>query len=920
MKKCMLAVAALVAAQASFAIGRTNFLNNAVSDWTKPASYADTSFVPGEGDVVFIQNKTTVTLDASNDADSLALVNSLDRIILGGTESRLEINVDEKDEKSVGVSISGYMGYIQGKSSGVDYVRGPIVKLGKGTLKLTSSGYFDRLLAESQRANAYDYYATFDIVEGLLQPYPLHGKTGSVALGRMNVHSDATLSLPYQTATAGGNAYAFNISGDGLVTNCGPAVAFTIRGTKAGGDTADFGGRLCGTFFLLFYNGSDAQNLTGTNSTFETSISFGGQSVVGAKSIGPAGSVVSSLGNPTKQTINSSRNAFRLVYLGDGETCSRGFVIDGTDTATYTPPQFDGGPYGGITFSGLWQRRYTTKGGHNVILTGSNTTACVLANQISDNSDTTDAGGAGHGLYFRKEGAGVWRFADHSNRFRFTGGVSVDEGVLEYTSLANRGTACSIGSGLRTTDGVVGPDDNKPEHQVPYGIRLGGQTLAGEYKDSGRFSYVGESSFIVTNREIAVAGKGGLRNDGDTRIRFHNIYGISSGDMTLYLDGTGTNSNEVNKVSDGANGGKLSVIKDGSGTWVLSGDQTWHGTLTVKDGELVVRNPTNYAWYVWTIKGLHPGVESQSVSKNNASLCQFCLCDANDKVVTMGLRANDDRSGASLDPGEVALVTTRKVSGLGTTGGLAAMFDGQVYSTYCDVTLKGANGTTDVRPDPSDPESWINIMMRLPAGANPAVGYDYAAEGGTTSVNSIQTMPSNYVVQASLDGFSWDALETVETATFRYSCAQFVYQGGYHDYDYTINHPNSKKFAASKPTALPAVLENVSGYKLAGGKLTLEAGSAPIVIDSLTIDAVKGGTLDGFSLAPTGTLVVENCDASGSFDIPGSLKGANGYKNLSDWDVTVKKSSGTVRRGHTVTVDDNGQLKIVAPGVLLIVR
>ena len=59
---CVVAFACCFLALPSFGVVRTNTINNGVSDWTLPSSYADTSFVPGPGDVVVLPKNTSVTV------------------------------------------------------------------------------------------------------------------------------------------------------------------------------------------------------------------------------------------------------------------------------------------------------------------------------------------------------------------------------------------------------------------------------------------------------------------------------------------------------------------------------------------------------------------------------------------------------------------------------------------------------------------------------------------------------------------------------------------------------------------------------------------------------------------------------------------------------------------------------------------
>jgi fibronectin-binding autotransporter adhesin len=71
------------------------------------------------------------------------------------------------------------------------------------------------------------------------------------------------------------------------------------------------------------------------------------------------------------------------------------------------------------------------------------------------------------------------------------------------------------------------------------------------------------------------------------------LTGISSGanTTTLTLNGANTGANAITGIiGDGANGGKLAIVKDGEGTWRLSGSNTYSGGLTLIAGTLIVGN------------------------------------------------------------------------------------------------------------------------------------------------------------------------------------------------------------------------------------------------------------------------------------------------------------------------------------------
>lgn len=72
-----------------------------------------------------------------------------------------------------------------------------------------------------------------------------------------------------------------------------------------------------------------------------------------------------------------------------------------------------------------------------------------------------------------------------------------------------------------------------------------------------------------------------------------NIWGVASAGNTtvLTLNGSNTDANTISGIiSDGTGDGKLSITKSGSGTWILSGANTFTGDVNINAGTLVAAN------------------------------------------------------------------------------------------------------------------------------------------------------------------------------------------------------------------------------------------------------------------------------------------------------------------------------------------
>lgn len=913
---CTILAAASIICGANGA-GRTNRIENAVSDWTIPSSYKDDSFVPGAGDVVVIPKDTTVLLDASNDAGSLGLINSLERIVMATPTSRMEINVDPEDEKAISISISGYK-YSDDGAEGMDYTRGPIVKKGKGTLTLSSAGYFDQFLPWAY--TAYDYYTHIVVEAGTLHLQPMYkGDTvrNTIGCGRITVEKDATLMLPYGTSSYGGTVRIMSLSGAGVVTNlpsAPPTLYFT--GKKADGDAAIFEGQLNGNLYLrLKSSGSDAQVLAGTNSLFTTQTIVGEGQRTGIGSFGNGGAP-SSLGC-NSQALSWESSGGIIEYVGSGETSDRGFVIYGGASASSHPAVVDAGATGGLTFTGLWQRQYQSAAGQNLIVSGSNTSVCLLP-RILDNAFSPDPNGTNHTLYLRKEGSGSWRMLDRVMSDSFHCGISVDEGSLQYDTIAPTGKVCALGMATHLTDGTIGPDD--VNHGVDYAIRLGAETFRDGYrKDSACLEYIGTTNCVAIDRKIALAGNGRLRASGSGYVMLGPVSGIGSGGKTLCLDGESTLPNAVIDISDGTGGGRVSVVKEGAGKWHLGGDLSFHGDLSVRGGELVVRNSpnANYTWYRWIITGMNPGTavytgvqEFGLFSEDGVRQNKHLSLAISDDRTCNRMRAYNNDWFVELEPGTCAYGNDHKygtwTSPVTDEGGashtvhttIERMFDcGNTYLKAGGTQLLSRNvGGVNTRTVQENPATWVGVTMRLADGSSAVTRYDIMwTGGGWNQPSSSSYVASNYFIQASLDGLKWDTIAKVEGLPLindgNHWVSRYVQK-----FDDPYLPADGFKIA-SGPAVVPNVLGNVDVVSVSGGgKLTLAGGGA-VEISSLKVDASSGGTIDGFSFSADGSVEVVN--APRGIDVvvlPVVFENAAVLDNVERWTLTVNGSATAAKR------------------------
>ncbi|MFN6336509.1 MAG: beta strand repeat-containing protein, partial [Sphingobacteriales bacterium] len=151
----------------------------------------------------------------------------------------------------------------------------------------------------------------------------------------------------------------------------------------------------------------------------------------------------------------------------------------------------------------------------------------------------------------------------------FNGPVTINGGTLNANTLANGGSASSLGASTSDASNLV----------------ISGGTLR----------YTGGAA--STNRQFTISSTGALDASGSAAINFTNIaspaYGTVDQTRTLTLTGTNTNNNilAANLADNGT--GAVSLTKTGAGLWVLSGASSYTGATTLNAGTLSVSAVSN---------------------------------------------------------------------------------------------------------------------------------------------------------------------------------------------------------------------------------------------------------------------------------------------------------------------------------------
>ncbi|WP_260590772.1 autotransporter-associated beta strand repeat-containing protein [Variovorax sp. DXTD-1] len=311
-----------------------------------------------------------------------------------------------------------------------------------------------------------------------------------------------------------------------------------------------YAGAISGTGNLI-KNGGGTQTLSGCNSSYSGTTTIN----AGVLAVGclPNGGVNSAMGASSAAPANLVLNGGTLRYTGGGDSTDRQFTL-GTNGGT-----LDASGAGIIEFA---SSAPVTLAGANtartLTLTGTNTGYNLLAAQLDNN-------GAGV-TSLTKTGTGTWRLTNANSTY--TGVTRINGGVLSVDQLANGGQASSIGASSNAAANLV----------------IGnGSTLR----------YTGAGS--TTDRQFTLdTGVTFIESSGTGALQFTNTGAVTltgaNTARTIALGGTNTGANIMGGAIGDNGTGKTTLAKNDSGTWILTGNNTYTGNTVINNGNLVIGN------------------------------------------------------------------------------------------------------------------------------------------------------------------------------------------------------------------------------------------------------------------------------------------------------------------------------------------
>lgn len=544
------------------------------------------------------------------------------------------------------------------------------------------------------------------------------------------------------------------------------------------------------------------------------------------------------------------RTSGSIRYFGEGETTDK---IVYWRTQEPAPVVIDAGDCGGVVFTGNWsQYADLTKDSENrmgrLVLTGSNAIPCVIEGRISTPQLFN---GTNYTSYITKKGTGTWRFANDTNRQK--GALAIADGTLQFTSIAEKGTECSLGSSSLLYEDVFGLRDE--EHKVDYAFLLGGD------RTYPTFEFVGGDIASCSTRPLALTGMGGrLSSSGSgSQLSFSGVYSDNAGEKTLTLGGDSTGHNIISGITPGK--GSVSLAKDGFGRWILRGANALSGTLDVRGGRLELWDDYAPTYYRLVIK-------SVSNPESTPFALEFSMYDSAGSNRVAGLKYRMTRVEGSeygypepvsaLAEGEALYYSAANCKVYNKQDyTLEKLFDGST-----SMWRMFAENKNYMPPKEDDPSRYIYVVMRLPSDTPPIVSYDMVT--GDQNQNSI----TRFAIECSSDGENWIPIsEDVNVSVLTKKWLS-------DDSNFVVGHPYRQGCGlALKDTFLEgndgasSVLDGVESLRVAPGA-TLAALGKRKTVSSLVIDCASGvGKITGVDFASAGVIKLVNLPQTNNQDL-----------------------------------------------------
>lgn len=893
-------------------------IKDGTSEWWNPANYYENdqggSAVPGGSDTITVPSHASVRLDAA-DIDSWAIYEAVERVIPTDDSSRLAINVSD------GVASVTTPYSASNQESPYYYPvytgAGALVKTGGGELRLGGS---EKKYC-SAGGRCFDYYCSIAIQGGQITLPQEVTTGGSFAYGPVSMSSNTAFVIA--RARSGLNSVwvesrFWSLNGYGTVSSDSSTSTMSIQGWQSDQKSV-FSGKLTGTLQMAESTGRIA--FLGGESDFSSRItvlanynSLAGGYWGGYIEVFRLGTVgqASSIGRGAEVTIG--QNGGGILYMGEGETCDKAFVLGDTiDSGGYC--FIDAGAHGAINWTGEWKQKNGAVKTHRMLLTGSNATECVMSGPIADAKAAASDGERMYPIYIVKRGTGIWRMADNAWRTS-GGGFAIEEGTLRYDSIAEEGVVCSLGTATNLTENYTGAalDD----HRAQYAFLLGSAS-------GGTMEFTGLEGGSCSTRHVAVNGNGRFKVSGAGDFSFSGFSSFVENSVLTLDTSRSVEDGEVRigGITDGPY--PLAVVKEGSGTVVLVSGNDFTGGLNVREGTVKVIGEQPYRWYKWSVtnKGIFDDRYKATIGESESAryvilqMEEFALFDNNgnriDRSLSMSSLTNDFDQMSAGSVAQVTPLNVATISGAAAGKNIEQFFNGGGGSrsgTWMGTKLKNENYYPFCSK--SKPEYWYTFIERLPENASTAASFDLAASYGRNASKGAFSATA-VRIEGSIDGIHWehvidkdvDLPDTFEEPRWYANPSEDLVRKSGYDYE-LLDHVG---YGMPRTGTVTNKTSEIIGVVAVYSGAVLEA-SGTVVLHGLEVSSVANGTIRGFTFSPNGTLSVDSLgECRDRVELPIVFDGCAGLEHLQGWTLNIAddpESTAKIKISH-------GRLVVVRP-------
>lgn len=594
----VLVLSALVSITTSATAASLTWLGDIDSNWGSGTSGTNTNWVSNTLPV----NADSLTFDLNTAGVVLTSTNDLTGLTLGGTNA---LTFTNDGGTGTGFTLTGNAITLGGNitSSGTTGTHTHSLSLGlilSGTRTLTAVAgttfVLDGTLSESGGSFGFikagqgsatlsgsnSFTGAISVNQGILTIGSIADSGTNSAIGAgsvINLGSGTTTAGTLTYTGAGGStnrtvnlaatttgAATINSSGTGALIFTG---LFTNAGT--GAKTLTLGGSNTNNNEIQSVLGNGSGTLSLAKSNAGTWVLSGLNSYTGVTTINQGTLVINSIADSglnsaigAGSVINigsAATTAGTLTYLGTtGGTTNRTVNLAATTTGGATINNNNANGAGALIFTGTFTNAGTS-GAKTLTLGGTNTDNNEIQSALGD-------GGNGGTLAVTKTAGGTWVLSGLNS---YTGSTTINQGILSINSIADSGTSSAIGAGSVINFGS------------------GAQT--------GTLFYSGAAASTNRTLNLASTGAGGAIIDasGTGALIFTGSVtnAATTGTKTLTLNGTATGNDFQGVISDGGLGGVVAVTKGDTGTWLLSGLNTFTGAVSINRASLTINTIAN---------------------------------------------------------------------------------------------------------------------------------------------------------------------------------------------------------------------------------------------------------------------------------------------------------------------------------------